>query len=134
MYTYRFPFHRQTKASHYRQICRRRGAFLCFDIDCKHGFEFHGEVVGKDCDLLDEFFDQSLIKFCDINFLTGDEVMKLLDPVHDFFPVMAVTLGLFLLVTELENLFGDGIVVLFTVCLFNELLLQFLQPCLNAVR
>lgn len=59
------------------------------NIDRKHRFEFHGEVVGKDCDFLDELFDQSLIKFCDISFLTGDEVLKLLDLVHAFLPVMA---------------------------------------------
>ena len=26
---------------------RRRGAFLCFDVDCDPGLEFHGEAVGK---------------------------------------------------------------------------------------
>jgi hypothetical protein len=45
------------------------GAFLCFDIDCDAGLEFHGEVVVEDGDLLDEFFDQSLIKLCDVGFL-----------------------------------------------------------------
>lgn len=39
---------------------RRRGAFLCFDIDCKPGFEFHGEAVGKDGDLLDELLTKAL--------------------------------------------------------------------------
>ena len=33
---------------------RRREAFLCFDVDCNPGLEFHGEVVGEDGDLLDE--------------------------------------------------------------------------------
>lgn len=112
---------------------RRRGAFLCFDINCDTGLEFHGEVVGKDSDLLDELFDQSLIKLSDVGFLTGDEVLQLLDPVHGFFPVVAVELGLFLLVAEPENLIGDGIIVLLVVCLFDELFLQFLKPCLNAV-
>lgn len=71
---------------------RRRGAFLCFNVDCDAGLEFHGEVVGEDGDLLDELFDQSLVKLCDVGFLTGDEVLQLLDPVHGFFPVMAVKL------------------------------------------
>ena len=39
-----------------------RGAFLCFDFDCKSGFELHGEVVGKDGDLFDEFFYQSFVE------------------------------------------------------------------------
>ncbi|MEY8267982.1 hypothetical protein AALA79_16625 [Lachnospiraceae bacterium 64-25] len=42
---------------------------LTFNIDVYAGLEFHGEVVGKDCDLLYELFDQSLIKLCDIGFL-----------------------------------------------------------------
>ena len=47
---------------------------------------------------------------------------------------MAVDFGLFLLVAEPENLIGGGIVILFIVCLFDELLLQFQEPALNAVR
>ena len=66
---------RQAKAPHYRQVRRRQGAFLCFDVDCNPGLEFHGEVVGEDGDLLDEFSHQILIKLCDVGFLTGDEVL-----------------------------------------------------------
>lgn len=108
--------------------------FLCFDVDCDAGFEFHGEVVGKDGDLLDELFDQSLIKLCDVGFLPGDEVLQLLYPVHGFFPVVAVEFGLFFLVAQPENLIGDGVIVLFVICLFDEFLLQFLKPRLNAIR
>ena len=53
---------------------------LCFNIDCDAGLAFHGEVVGEDGDLLDELFDQSLVKLCDVGFLTGDEVLQLLNP------------------------------------------------------
>ena len=35
---------------------RRRGAFLCFDVDCDAWLEFHGEAVGKGGGLLDELF------------------------------------------------------------------------------
>lgn len=38
----------------------------------------------------------------------------------DFFPVMAVDLGLFFLVAASKNLVGDGIVVLFIVRLFDD--------------
>lgn len=34
---------------------RRRGVFLCFDVNCEAGLEFHGEAVGKDGGLLDGF-------------------------------------------------------------------------------
>ena len=59
-------------------------------------------MVGKDGDLLDELFDQSLIEICDVGFLLGDEILQFLDPVHGFFPVMAVNLGLFFLIAESE--------------------------------
>lgn len=107
---------------------------LRFDIDCDSRLEVDGEVVGEDGDFLDELFDQGLIKLCDVGFLTGDEVLQLLDAVHGFFPVVAVEFGLFFLIAEPENLIGDGIVVLFVVCLLDELFLQFFKPCLNAVR
>ena len=48
--------------------------------------------------------------------------------------MVAISFGLFLLVAEPEKLVGDGIVVLFVVCLLDELLLQFQEPILNAVR
>ena len=123
-----FHGRRERRQSNYRGLTRE------VNIDVYAGLEFHGEVVGKDCDLLYELFDQSLIKLCDIGFLPGDKVLQLFDPVHDFFPVVAVELGLFLLVAEPENLIGDGVIVLLVVCLLDELFLQFLQPCLNAVR
>ena len=107
---------------------------LFFDIDCKPGFEFHSEVVGKDGDLLDELFYQSFVELCDVCFLLGDKVLQFLDSVHGFFPVVAVELGLFLLVAEPENLIGDGVIVLLVVCLLDELFLKFFKPCLNAVR
>lgn len=84
---------------------------LFFDIDCKPGFEFHSEVVGKDGDLLDELFYQSFVELCDVCFLLGDKVLQFLDPVHGFFPVVAVDLGLFLLFPESEDFVSDGIVM-----------------------
>lgn len=113
---------------------RRRGSFLCFDFNCDPGLEFHGEVVGEDGDFLDELFDQSLIKLCDVGFLTGDEVLQFLGPIHGFFSVVAVEFGFFLLVAEPENFICYGVIVLLVVCLFDELFLQFLKPCLNAIR
>ena len=107
--------------------------FLCSDVDCDTGLEFHGEVVGENGNLLNELFNQSLIKFCNIGFLPSDEVLQFLNPFHDVFSVMAVELGLFLLVAEPENFVSDGIVVLFVICLLNKLFLQFFKPCLNAV-
>jgi hypothetical protein len=98
-----------------------RSLVLCFYVDCDAGLEFHGEVVGEDGDLLDELFDQSLIKLCDVGFLTGDEVLQFLDPVHGFFPEVAIDFGLFFLVAEPENLISDGVVGIYPLSTANRL-------------
>jgi hypothetical protein len=41
--------------------------------------------------------------------------------------VVAVEFGLFFLVAQPENLIGDGVIVLFVICLLDELFLQFLR-------
>lgn len=48
--------------------------------------------------------------------------------------MVAVDLGLFFLIAEPGNLVSDGIVALLVVGLPDELLFQFFQPALNAVR
>ena len=42
------------------------------------GLEFYGEVVGEYGDLLDKFFNQSIIELCDLGFLIGDGIVVLL--------------------------------------------------------
>ena len=59
---------------------------------------------------MDKLSDEAFVEFGDFGLLTSDEVLQFLDPVHGFFPVVAVDLGLFLLVAEPENLISDGIV------------------------
>lgn len=90
-------------------MSRRRGAFLCFDVDRDLGLKFHCEVVVEDGDPLDEFFYQSFIELFDVAFLPGDEALLYLDAVHNLFLVMAVELGLFLLVAESENFISEEI-------------------------
>lgn len=64
-------------------MCRRRGAFLCFDIDCDAGLEFHGEVAVVNGDLLDQLSDEAFVEFDDFGLLTSDEVLQLVEPCLD---------------------------------------------------
>ena len=107
---------------------------LFCNINAYAGFEFDREVVGEDGDLLDEPSDQFLVKVCDLGCLLTDEALQLLDPVHGFLAAVAVDGSFFFLFPEPEDFVRDGIVVLLVVSLLDELLLQFFQPCLNAVR
>ena len=63
-------------------------SFLCLDIDCDARLEFHGEVVGEDANLLNELFDQRLIKLCDVSFLSGDEVLVIRSAIAVLLPEM----------------------------------------------
>lgn len=66
--------------------------------------------ISLNSDLLDKLSDEAFVEFGDFGLLTSDEVLQLLDPVHGFFPVITIDLGLFFLVAEPENLISDGIV------------------------
>jgi hypothetical protein len=91
-------------------------------------------VVLKNGDMLDELPDECLVEFCDVGFLLAHKVMQLFDPVHGFFPAVAVYFGFLFLFPEPEDLVGDGVVVLLAVGFLGELFLQFFQLSLNAVR
>lgn len=106
---------------------------LFCNIDADAGFELDREVVGENGNLLDEPLDLILVKVRDAGFLLIDEILQLLDPVHGFFPAVAVHLGFFFLFPEPENPIGNGVVVLFAVGLLDKFLLEFYQPCLNGV-
>ena len=73
---------------------RRRGAFLCFDIDCDAGLEFHGEVAVVNGDLLDQLSDEAFVEFGDFGLLTSDEVLQLGDTLPGFLAATCVCLGL----------------------------------------
>lgn len=60
-------------------MCRRRGAFLCSDVDCDAGLQFHGEAVIVNGDLLDQLSNEAFVEFGDFGLLTSDEVLQLGD-------------------------------------------------------
>ena len=47
-------------------------------------------MVGENGDFLDELFDQSLIKLCDVGFLTGDEVVQFVDTLDLFVTLLVL--------------------------------------------
>jgi hypothetical protein len=91
---------------------RFRVPLIFCNIDADTGFEFDGEVVGEDRDLLNEPSDRLLVEDRDLSFLLADEVLQLLDSVHGLGAAVAVDGGFFLLLVEPEELVGDGIVAL----------------------
>lgn len=73
---------------------RRRGAFLCFNLDCNPGLEFHGEVVIVNGDLLDRLSDEAFVEFSDFGLLTSNEVLQLVDALPVLLAAAGVCLGL----------------------------------------
>lgn len=61
-------------------------------------------MVVVDGYLLDEFADEAFVELGDAGLLFFDETLQLLNPVHGFFPVVAIDFGLLLLVSAPENL------------------------------
>lgn len=62
-----------------------KGSLLLFcNIDANAGLEFNREMVGKDGDLLNELPNVCFIKFPNVGFLPGDEVLQFFDTVHGF--------------------------------------------------
>lgn len=82
------------EAPHCRQMRRRRGAFLCFNLDCSPGLEFHGEVVIVNGDLLDRLSDEAFVEFSDFGLLTSNEVLQLVDALPVLLAAAGVCLGL----------------------------------------
>ena len=82
------------EAPHCRQMRRRRGACLCFNLDCSPGLEFHGEVVIVNGDLLDRLSDEAFVEFSDFGLLTSNEVLQLVDALPVLLAAAGVCLGL----------------------------------------
>ncbi len=90
-------------------------------------------MVGVNSDLLDELQDITLVNFPDVGFLPGNEILKFLDPVHGFGASVGIDFGVFFHLLEVENIVGQGSVVLLVADGLDKLFLQFLHPSLNAV-
>lgn len=73
-------------------------------------------MLGKDGDLHDELFDQSLIKLCDFAFLTGDKVLQHPDSLHGFLAA-GLSKATFSFCSRVGRSRRNGIVVLFVVSL-----------------
>ncbi|MGV8049108.1 MAG: hypothetical protein AB2L21_01955 [Anaerolineaceae bacterium] len=65
----------------------------------------------------------AFVKFCDVSFLSGDEVLKFLDPVHGFGTFVVIDLGVFFHPLEPENFVSQGIVVFLVTDRFDKLFL-----------
>lgn len=113
---------RQIKAPHYRQVRRRRGAFLYFDIDCNARLEFHCEVILIDSKFLDVPFDQCLIKLCDVGSLTGDEFLQLFDPLYLLISCSSVDGGLLAEFLKPEYFISNFVIGFFAICFLNKIL------------
>lgn len=84
-------------------------------------------MIVENGDLGNQAADQRLVEFRDGGGLAFDEILQILDLLHLFILDDAVHLGLMTLITELENLICDGVVVVLLVDLLQKLLLQLVQ-------
>ncbi len=72
-------------------------------------------MILKDSDLLNQAFDQRLVKLCDCGGLALDEILQVADLLHLLIPDHGIYLGLFAHVAESEYFIRDGIVIVLLV-------------------
>lgn len=75
-----------------------------------------------DSKLLDEPFDQCLIKLCDVGFLTGDEFLQLFDPLYLFIFCGSIDGGLLMEFSKPENLISNLVIGFLVICFLNKIL------------
>lgn len=83
---------------------------LPFNINFQSGFEFHGEVVFPDGDLLEPAFNQGLVEFSKVSALLLDVILQVGDSCNLCVSGGGVNSALLALFTELENLLGNFII------------------------
>lgn len=94
--------------------------YLSFNSNAYPGLEFHGEVVFKHSDFLQQHAYKAFIKNSNLAGLGLQEIAKLGDSGQPFIPDDAVGFGFGFQFPKLENLIGDGIVIVTVVCFLKE--------------
>lgn len=67
---------------------------LCVHIDTNTGFQFHGDVVIPDSDLLDPASYQRFVKFGEVGSLLRNIILQVIDPLYLFVPCGGIDGGL----------------------------------------
>lgn len=88
---------------------------LCINIDINTGFQFDGDVVIADSDLLDPASHQSFIKFSKEGGLLRDVILQVIDSLYLFISCGGIDSGFLAEFSESEDLIRYFVVVLFAV-------------------
>ena len=95
---------------------------LCINIDTNTGFQFDGDVVIPDSDLLDPASYQRFVKFGEVGSLLRNIILQVIDPLYLFVPCGGIDGGLLAEFSKPEYFIGNLVIGFFVVCLFNKLL------------
>lgn len=107
---------------------------LCINIDTNTGFQFDGDMVIPDGDLLDPASHQCFIEFCKEGGLLRNVILQVVNSFYLFISCSSID-GCFLAkFSEPEDLIRYFVVVLFAVGFLNQFLLQRHQLFVNAVN
>ena len=96
----------------------------CIHINADAGFQFDGDAVIPDGDLLNPASHQCFVEFCKVRGLLRDVILKIIDSLYLFISCSSIDSGLLSKFSKPENLISYLVVVFFAVGLLNELLLQ----------
>lgn len=96
---------------------------LCIHINADAGFQFDGDAVIPDGDLLNPASHQCFVEFCKVRGLLRDVILKIIDSLYLFISCSSIDSGLLSKFSKPENLISYFVVVLFAIGFLNELLL-----------
>ena len=94
---------------------------LCINIDINTGFQFDGDVVIADSDLLDPASHQCFIEFNKEGGLLRNVILQVVDSLYLFIPCGSIDSGLLAELSKFENLICYFIVGFFVIGFFNKL-------------
>ena len=96
---------------------------LYINIDTNTGFQFDGDVVIPDSDLLDPASYQRFVKFGEVGSLLRNIILQVIDPLYLFVPCGGIDGGLLAEFSKSEYFIGNFVIGFFALGFLDKLLL-----------
>lgn len=96
---------------------------LCIHIDINTRFQFDGNVLIPDSDLLDPASNQRFVKFGEVGSLLCDIILQVIDPLYLLISCSSVDGGLLAEFSKPEYFIGNLVIGFFALGFLDKLLL-----------
>ena len=97
---------------------------LHINIDINTRFQFDGDVVIPDSDLLDPASYHRFVKFGEVGSLVCDIILQIVDPIYLLIPCSGIDCGILAEFSKKEYFIGNFVIGFFALGFLDKLLLQ----------